>query len=226
MDFPAPRGEFKTTFHEYTSDLATLATNFSSVELDLEEALLALAIFGEVTSEVSEGARVTSFALWTYAITMYSRVFAKGGPRPWIDDPLDRVFRAYPTALQCHEHIMQVRNKHIAHPTSDLERIKSAVELGIASDGRFRSKAVGLTISTGGPAGTGIADDFRFLVQLLLSEVRIETVKAWDEVSAEVKRKYHSSNQILKLPIAKSLPLPGPAAWRRPRRGWPKKREK
>ena len=218
MDIPAPTDGFgETRFYAYESKLSKLAVDMSAVEADLEEALRALTIFVEVQSEVPEEQRVTSFALWTYAIMMYARVFAKGR-RPLVNEQLSVIVTAKPKAKEVHDHILGVRNKHIAHSVSDMERSRTTIEVGTAPNGEVRMKALSISVSLGGPAGLGIADDFRILVQLLLAEVQKTTKGAWDLVNKEAFSRYPTPDDVTTLPEVTSMTTPGPSAWRRTRR--------
>jgi len=218
MDIPTPTDGFgETRFYVYESELSKHAVDMSAVEADLEEALRALIIFVEVASEVPENERVTSFALWTYAIMMYARVFAKGR-RPWVNEQLSAVVAANPKAQEVHDHILGVRNKHIAHSVSDMERSRTTIEVGTAPNGNVRMTASSVSVSVGGPAGPGIADDFRILVQLLLAEVQKATKVAWGQVNEEAFCKYPTPDEVMKLPEVTSITTPGPSAWRRSRR--------
>jgi hypothetical protein len=218
MDIPASTDGFgETRFYAYESKLSKHAVDMSAVEADLEEALRALTIFVEVESEVPEKQRVTSFALWTYAIMMYARVFAKGR-RPWVNEQLSAVVTAEPKAQEVHDHILGVRNKHVAHSVSDMERSRTTIEVGTAPNGNVRMKASSISVSLGGPAGPGIAEDFKILVQLLLAEVQKATRVVWDLVNEEAFSKYPTSNDVMTLPEVTSITVPGPSAWRRSRR--------
>lgn len=218
MDIPTPTDGFgETHFYEYDSELSKDAVDFSAVEADLEEALRALTIFVEIETSVPEEQRVTSFALWNYAIMMYARVFAKGR-RPRVDEQLEIVVAANPKAKEVHDHIIGVRNKHIAHPASDMERSRTTIEVGTSPDGSVRMRAFGVSVSLGGPAGPGIASDVKNLIQLLLAEVQKKTKDAWDQVRKEAFRKYPTPNDVMILPEVFSVTTPGPYAWKRSRR--------
>ena len=218
MDIPTPTDGFgETRFYAYESKLSKHAVDLSAVEADLEEALRALTFFVEVESIVPEKQRVTSFALWTYAIMMYARVFAKGH-RPWVNEQLTAVVIAEPKVQQVHDHILGVRNKQIAHSVSDMERSRTVIEIGTALNGNVRMRASSVSVSLGGPAGPGIAEDFKILVQLLLAEVQKETKIVWDLVNEEAFSKYPTPNVVMTLPEVTSITVPGPSAWRRSRR--------
>ena len=217
MDIPTPTDGFgETRFYAHESDLSRHANDLSAVEADLEEAFRALQIFVEVESIVSEEQRVTSFALWTYAIMMYARVFAKG-LRTSANEQLNALVVAMPSIQEVHEHILGVRNKHIAHSVSDMEKSRTAIEIGTAPNGVVRMKASSVSVSLGGPAGPGIADDFKILVQLVLAEVQKASKEAWNLVNEEVISKYPTPKGIMTLPELRSITIPGPSAWRRPR---------
>ena len=217
MQFPEPDDRWETRFYKYDSPAAKHAVDLSAVEGDLDEALLALQVFQEVTEKVAEAERVTSAALWNYAVTMYSRAFTKGR-RPVVQDQLEAVIALWPQAKEVHEHILGVRDKHISHAVSDMERTSTAIELGVNEDGRVRARATGMAITLFGPAGPGIADDFRRLVRMLVDEVRAVTGQAWEAVNQEVLQGVRTPADVQKLPEVVPVPPAGPESWKRSRR--------
>jgi hypothetical protein len=99
-----------------------------------------------------------------------------------------------------------------------MERSLTAIEVGTAPDGKVRMKTSSISVSLGGPAGPGIADDFRILVQLLIAEVQKATKDAWDLANEEAFRRYPTPDDVRTLPEVTSMTTPGPSAWRGARR--------
>jgi hypothetical protein len=148
---------------------------------------------------------------------MYARVFAEGR-RPRVNEPLSAVFTVEPKFQEVHEHILGVRNKHVAHSVSDMERTRAVIEVGTAPNGNVRMKALCVSVSLGGPAAPGIADDFKILVRLLLAEVQKATKVAWDLVNEEAFSKFPTPNDVMALHEVTSISIPGSSAWKRSRR--------
>lgn len=213
---PSDDSLWQSTFYHYESELSRIAVNWSAIEGDLEEAQRAL---GEIDdSDAAPESFVVHRALWNYAVVLYSRLFAKGGRRPRLDAQLKAVFGAWPDDRGVHEHIVGVRNKHLAHPTSDMEQWGTAIEIGEHPAGASRMRAMGLVVSAAGPVEPAIAQGFRSLVGHLLEEVSAVCVIQWDAVNDEIRAAGMTPESIRQLPGSRPLPGITRDSWRRPRR--------
>lgn len=207
--------EWSTSVYLYESPRAKRAIDLTSIEGDLEEALLALETI-DATKNSAEDILVNR-ALWNYALTLYARLFTKGSRRS-PGRPLNNVIRVWPAGRDVHEHVLGVRHKHVAHVLSDMERWGTALEMGERPDGSYRMRAMGVVLSVSGPVTDPIAADFHRLVEALLAQVRDAAKAAWEAVNAEVRDKGMTPADIAQLPAAPPLPGAGPNSWRSHRR--------
>jgi len=204
-----------TSFYLYESPTAKRAVDLSAIEGDLEEALRALDDIEAVDN--SPDRILVNRALWNYALTLYARVFTKGR-RPVLTVQLQNVLTDWPAGRDVHEHILGVRNKHVAHVTSDMEKWGTAIELGTHLDGRIRMKAMGMVVSVTGPLTDPIAVDFGKLVSLLLGKVRETMQVEWEAVNEEIRGKGMTPADIEQLPVAPPVGGAHTDSWKRSRR--------
>ena len=208
--------EWTTRHYTYTSPAADRAAELSAIVGDLEEAQHALDLLLEPTDSVTEPEAVTQHALWTYAVVQYARVFVNGkrrNARPF----LAPLAEEWPEYLDTHEHVMGLRDKHIAHPVSLLERAGTVIEFEEHKSGKVRFRALGMTVWASGPMNPAIKADFRRLVTALLEIIRREESRAWEVVNTEV-RAAMTPDDIQRLPLDPGIQAPGPGSWRTERR--------
>lgn len=217
--FSAPDDGWETRFVEYQSEMATLAIDLAAAEGDLESSLEALIAYGSF-SGIDRGELIQAQALWTHALSMYCRCFSEGR-RPRIKWLLDQVIVEWPHATVIHEHVRGERNRHVAHVVSDLERTRTALEIGrkSRSDGSWalRIRPVGLIQTATGPVPEApVESDFKQLLDRLLAKIAIAIEGTWEAVSAEAKA--IGPDALSDLPPVQTPSGMGLATWRRSRR--------
>ena len=154
---------------DFDSLLARRAGLLAAATNDLGDVLEAL----ERLHAVPAGDPLGRSAWWSFVVVRYARLFNSGRRRSSVAPALKATFREVPAVKPVHEHLLGLRNKHVAHDDGHLDEEGVVIEIRIRNGCELQRRP--RPFSGGGVAPRGpFLEGVRVLAEALRTAVQAE----------------------------------------------------